>query len=189
MILVHGRGAAPRNILELADALDHPAFTYLAPAAAGSTWYPFSFMAARESNEPGISSGLAVLDGLVRSVVDAGVPPDRIVLAGFSQGACLMAEFALRHADHYGGILVFSGGLIGPPGTTWSVGGDFGGAPAFFGCSDVDAHVPRDRVEESAEVFRRMGASVEVRIYPGMGHLINADELVFARDLVDTVGG
>lgn len=189
MLLVHGRGASPRNILELADAFDHPAFTYLAPAAAGSTWYPFSFMAAIESNEPGMSSGLAVLDGLVRNALQAGVPQERIVLAGFSQGACLMSEYAVRHATRYGGILAFSGGLIGPPGTTWPYEGDFGGTPVFLGCSDVDAHVPRSRVEESAEVFRGMGASVEVRIYPGMGHLINADELAFGRALVDSVGG
>jgi predicted esterase len=189
MLLVHGRGASPHNILELADAFDHPAFTYLAPAAAGNTWYPFSFMAAIESNEPGISSGLAVLDGLVQTAVRAGVPRERIVLAGFSQGACLMSEYAIRHAARYGGILAFSGGLIGPPGTTWPYEGDFGGTPVFFGCSDIDAHVPRGRVEESAEVFRRVGASVEVRIYPGMGHLINADELAFGRALVDSVGG
>jgi len=189
MLLVHGRGAAPRNILELADALDHPAFTYLAPAAAGNTWYPFSFMAAIESNEPGISSGLAVLDGLVQTVVGAGVPRERIVLVGFSQGACLMSEYAVRHATRYGGILAFSGGLIGPPGTTWPYEGDFGQTPVFFGCSDIDTHVPRGRVEESAEVFRRMGASVETRIYPGMGHLINADELAYGRALVDSVAG
>lgn len=189
MILVHGRGAAPQNILEIADALAHPDFTYLAPAAAGNTWYPHSFMADIASNEPGISSGLAVLDGLVDQVAHAGVPRERIVLAGFSQGACLMSEYAVRHAVRYGGILVFSGGLIGPPGTTWDYEGDFEGTPAFFGCSDVDAHVPRNRVDESAEVFTRMGADVEKRIYPGMGHLINDDELAFARNVVEAAGG
>lgn len=189
MILVHGRGAAPRNILELADALPHPEFTYLAPAAAGNTWYPFSFMAETEKNEPGISSGLAVLDRLVGEVVAAGVPRARIVLAGFSQGACLMSEFTVRHAARYGGIIAFSGGLIGPPGTTWTYPGDFAGTPVFLGCSDVDSHVPKARVEESAEAFTRMGASVEMRIYPGMGHLINDDELARARSIVRAVGG
>lgn len=188
MILVHGRGATPRNILELADALVHPAFTYLAPAAAGNTWYPNSFMAPVASNEPGISSGLAVLDGLLERVTAAGVPRDRVVLAGFSQGACLMTEFAVRHAGRYGGVLAFSGGLIGPPGTTWSFDGDLEGTPTFFGCSDVDPHVPRERVDESAEVFSRMGARVEKRLYPGMGHLINADELRFARKIVEAAG-
>ncbi len=188
MILVHGRGATPDNILELADALPHPDFTYLAPAASGNTWYPYSFMADIPSNEPGISSGLAVLDSLVERVMEAGVPARRIVLAGFSQGACLMSEFAVRRARRYGGILAFSGGLIGPPGTVWSQEGDFDGTPAFFGCSDVDAHVPRSRVDESARVLAGMGAKVEKRIYPGMGHLINEDEIAFARSVVEAVG-
>jgi predicted esterase len=188
MILVHGRGAAPRNILELAAALAHPAFTYLAPAAAGGTWYPNSFMADVSSNEPGISSGLAVLEDLVERVIAAGVPTGHIVLGGFSQGACLMSEFAVRHAARYGGIIAFSGGLIGPRGTTWTCDGGFAGTPVFLGCSDVDAHVPKDRVEESAEVFARMGAAVELRFYPGMGHLINEDELAFARSIVESVG-
>jgi predicted esterase len=189
MILVHGRGATPHNILDLAGALAHPDFTYLAPAAAGNTWYPYSFMADTAANEPGLSSGLGVLDALVREVLDAGIPRDRIVLGGFSQGACLTSEYAVRHAGRFGAILVFSGGLIGPPGTTWPHGGDFAGTPAFFGCSDVDAHVPRTRVDESAEVMEAMGARVEKRIYPGMGHLINDDEIAFARTLLEEVAG
>lgn len=189
MILVHGRNAAPRNILELATALEHPEFTYLAPAAAGNTWYPYSFMAEIASNEPGISSGLSVLAGLVDRVMEAGVPRDRVILAGFSQGACLMSEFAVRHAGRYGGVFAFSGGLIGPPGTTWPYDGDFGGTPVFLGCSDIDSHVPKTRVDESAAVFEAMGAAVEKRIYPGMGHLINDDEIAFARTVVAKVGG
>ncbi len=188
MILVHGRGAAPENIMDLATALAHPEFTYLAPAAAGNAWYPKSFMAETEENEPGISSGLQVLEDLVATVTRAGIPLERVVLAGFSQGACLTSEFAVRHAARYGGILVFSGGLIGPPGTTWTYPGDFAGTPVFLGCSDVDGHVPKVRVDESAGVFSRMGAAVEERIYPGMGHLINDDELEFARAVVDSVG-
>lgn len=187
MILVHGRGATPGNILELADELAQPGVTYLAPAAAGNTWYPNSFMADVGSNEPGVSSGLSVLDGLVEAVVRAGVLRDRIILAGFSQGACLASEYAVRHAARYGGVLAFSGGLIGPPGTTWPSEGAFEGTPVFLGCSDVDAHIPRSRVDESAEVFGRMGADVEERIYPGMGHLINQDELEYARTLVRSV--
>ncbi len=189
MILVHGRGAAPPNIMELALALAHPGFAYLAPAAAGNTWYPYSFMADMPTNEPGLSSGLAVLDGLVKRVREAGIPRDRIVLAGFSQGACLMSEYSVRHAARYGAVLAFSGGLIGPPGTTWPYEGDFAGTPVFLGCSDVDPHVPRERIDESAEVFARMGAAVEKRLYPGMGHLINDDEIAFARSIVEDVGG
>lgn len=187
MILVHGRGTGPSNILELADVLAHPAFTYLAPAAAGNTWYPHSFMAEIASNEPGISSGLALLDALVERVGQAGIPRARVVLAGFSQGACLMCEYAVRHAARYVGVLAFSGGLIGPPGTSWTYEGDFEGTPVFLGCSDVDPHVPLSRVEESVEVFARMGGVVEKRIYPGMGHLINEDEIAFARSIVESV--
>ena len=187
MIMVHGRGAGPGNILELATALHHPDFTYLAPAASGGTWYPFSFMAETEQNEPGITSGLGAIDRLVEEVVGKGIPRERIVLLGFSQGACLASTYAVRHAARFGGVIVYSGGLIGPPGTAWNVGGDFSGTPVFFGCSDGDAHVPAARVHESAAVFRRMGAAVTERIYPGMGHLVNEEELEFTRALLTRI--
>ena len=187
MIMVHGRGASPANILELAPVLNRPAFTYLAPAAADHTWYPHSFMADTAKNEPGISSGLYVLDRLVTEVESRGIPRDHIVLLGFSQGACLSAEFAVRHAGRYGGVLAFSGGLIGPPGTTWEFEGSFGGTPVFLGCSDVDPHIPKARVDESAPVFERMGAAVTKRLYPGMGHLVNDDEIAFAQEVMDRV--
>jgi phospholipase/carboxylesterase len=184
VIMVHGRNAAPANILSLVPALARPGLTYLAPAAAGGTWYPLSFMAEKEKNEPGLSSGLWVLDQLAEHVVSSGIRRDRIVLLGFSQGACLTAEFAASHADRYGGVVLYSGGLIGPPGTTWNYSGSFGGTPVFLGCSDVDAHVPKTRVDESATVFQRMGATVTERIYPGMGHLVNDEELEFTRTLL-----
>jgi predicted esterase len=187
MILVHGRNAAPENILDLARALDRPDFSYLAPAAEGNTWYPHSFMAEREANEPGLSSGLFVLGGLVDRAVAAGVRLERLMLLGFSQGACLAAEFAARNPERYGGVIVYSGGLIGPPGTRWEYPGSFGGTPVFFGCSDIDAHVPKSRVDESAEVFERMGAAVTKRIYPGMGHLVNEDEIAFTREIMDGI--
>lgn len=187
MILVHGRGAAPENILDVARALDRPDFTYLAPAARGNTWYPYSFMAETERNEPGLSSGLRVLRVLVDRVLEAGVRREHLVLLGFSQGACLASEFAVRHAARYGGVIVYSGGLIGPPGTRWDHPGSFDGTPVFFGCSDVDAHIPKSRVDESAEVFQGMGADVEKRIYPGMGHLVNDDEISYTRMLMDAV--
>jgi phospholipase/carboxylesterase len=189
MILVHGRNALPANILSFVPAFGRPDITYLAPAAAGGTWYPLSFMAEKEKNEPGISSGLWVLEQLVRHVADSGIRTDRIVLLGFSQGACLTSEFAASHADRYGGVVLYSGGLIGPPGTTWNYPGSFGGTPVFFGCSDVDAHVPKTRVDESAAVFQRMGAAVTERIYPGMGHLVNEEEIAFTRTLLDEITG
>ncbi len=187
MIMIHGRNAAPRNILDLVPRLDRPGVTYLAPAAASNTWYPYSFMAEREKNEPHLSSALAALDRLVNQVAARGIAGTHIVLLGFSQGACLTAEFALRHPARYGGIIIYSGGLIGPPGTTWSQPGSFGGTPVFLGCSDVDAHVPKARVDESADVFARMGAEVTKRIYPGMGHLVNDDEIACAQAVMDNL--
>ncbi len=187
VIMVHGRNAAPANILDLTARFERPDVTYLAPAAAAGTWYPFSFMADIASNEPGISSGVEVLNALVGRVEAAGIPRSRIVLAGFSQGACLTAEFAIRHASRFAGVLIFTGGAIGPPGTTWTNGGDFSGTPVFLGCSDQDGHVPETRVRETADVFRRLGADVTLRIYPGMGHAVNDDEIAFAKNMLDTV--
>ena len=184
MIMIHGRNAAPANILDLVPVLDRPEFLYVAPAAAGGTWYPLSFMAPREKNEPGISSGIAVVHSLIEEILDSGIPGERIVILGFSQGACLASTAAQRRPARYGGVIAFSGGLIGPPGTTWSEQGDFQSTPVFFGCSDVDAHVPEPRVRESAAVFQHMGADVTTRIYPGLGHLVNEDEASFARDLL-----
>ena len=183
--MVHGRGATPENILELVPMLGHPNLTYLAPSAANRTWYPNSFMAPIASNEPGLSSALGVLASLVTRIEAAGVPQSRIVLLGFSQGACLSGEFAVRHASRFGGVVMLSGGLIGPPGTRWEWDGRFEGTPVFLGCSDVDAHIPESRVRQSADVFTRMGADVTTRIYPGMGHLINDDEIAFAQRLLD----
>jgi predicted esterase len=187
MIMVHGRGAAPRNILDLVPSLNRPGFTYLAPAAANNTWYPYSFMTETTKNEPGLSSALDVLDRLVKDVVARGVRKDHIVLLGFSQGACLTSEFAVRHADRYGGVILFTGGLVGPPGTTWNNPGSFAGTPIFLGSSDPDPHVPKARVDESAAVFTRMGAVVTERIYPGMGHTVNDEEITYAQAVMDAV--
>jgi len=186
-IMIHGRGAEPRNILDLASRLDRPRWTYLAPAAADRTWYPYSFMADTASNEPYLSSALAAVDRVFAHVESRGIPRTRIVLIGFSQGACLSSEYAVRHAARYGGIAVLTGGLIGPPGTTWAEHGSFAGTPIFLGSSDVDAHVPKDRVDETATVFERMGATVDERIYPGMGHLVNDDEIAAVRAILDGV--
>jgi predicted esterase len=186
-IMIHGRNASPQNILDLMPRLERPGFSYLAPAAANNTWYPLSFLAELERNEPYVTSAIRRLDQVVGDVVAAGVPRERVVLLGFSQGACLAAEFACRHATRYGGLVLFSGGLIGPPGTTWHRSGSFEGTPIFLGCSDVDAHVPRSRVDESAEVFARMGADIVERIYPGMGHLVSDDEVAQAQAVMDRV--
>jgi predicted esterase len=160
---------------------------YVAPQAAGHSWYPLSFMAPMERNEPGLSSALSVLRDLIEHLQGEGIPAERIVLLGFSQGACLSLEFAARNARRFGGVVALSGGLIGPPGTPRDYAGDFTGTPAFLGCSDIDPHIPKPRVDESAEVLRRMGAEVTERIYPGMGHTINEDELDFVRQLLADV--
>lgn len=186
-IFVHGRGASAPSILTLAAEFDAPGIVYLAPQAAGSTWYPNSFLAPIESNQPWLDSALALLGALVEQVGRAGFPPERVLLLGFSQGACLAVTAAQRRPARYGGVIVYSGGLIGPPGTTWSEEGSFDGMPAFFGCSDRDPHIPEERVHESAAVLERMGAAVTTRIYPGMGHLVNEDELAFGRELIATV--
>jgi phospholipase/carboxylesterase len=187
VIMVHGRGAGARNILDLARALDRPDFTWIAPEASGSTWYPNSFMAPRATNQPGLSSGLAVIQALVSQVKEAGIPGENLLLLGFSQGACLASEFAYRNPGRYGGVIVYSGGLIGPPGTEWAAEGSFEETPVFLGCSDVDPHVPRERLDDSARVFGAMGATVTKRIYPGMGHLVNEDEIEFTRQILDGV--
>lgn len=187
MIMVHGRNAGPENILDLVPRLARQDLTYLAPAAAGRTWYPFSFMTEIERNEPGLSSALSVLGSLVSRIESAGVPRSRIMLLGFSQGACLTAEFSIRNAARYGGIAILSGGAIGPPGTRWDVAGDFAGTPVFLGCSDRDAHVPESRVRETADVFSRMGANVIEQIYPGMGHTVSDDEVACVQSLIDAI--
>ena len=185
-ILIHGRGASAADILGLAHELALPDVTYLAPEAAGHTWYPYSFLSKIEQNEPGLSSALLVIDGLVQHLGEQGLPPERIVLMGFSQGACLTLEFAARQARRYAAIAAFSGGVIGPPGTPRDYPGSFDGTPVFIGCSDIDPHIPVERVRESAEVYRRMGAAVDEHIYPGMGHTINRAEIDAVRNLLAT---
>ena len=187
MIMVHGRGATAESILTLVQAIDTPGFVYLAPQAAGNTWYPNSFLAPIPSNEPGISSGLAAIDALMKRIGAAHIPPEKTMLLGFSQGACLSLEYAARHARPYGGIAGLSGGLIGPDGTPRDYPGSFDGTPVFLGCSDVDFHIPVERVRETGRVFERMGAVVELGLYPGMGHIVNDDEVNAVKEMMAVV--
>jgi predicted esterase len=184
MILVHGRGATAASILELGQALYRPEMAYLAPQAAANTWYPYSFLAPMEQNQPGLDSALQAVDDVVAHVTAAGIPAERIFLAGFSQGACLASEYVARHARRYAGLLAFSGGLIGPPGTPREYAGNLNGTPVFLGCSDVDPHIPLARVEETARVLAGLGGVVDKQIYPGMAHTINDDELARADQLI-----
>ncbi len=184
MIMVHGRGASAEDILGLAEELQAPNVAYLAPQAAGNVWYPQSFLSPIESNEPGITSGLALLGTIERQVRDAGIPPEAVFLLGFSQGACLILEYAARNARRFGGIFGLSGGLIGPDGTPRDYPGSMAGTPVLLGCSDVDPHIPKARVLLSADVFERLGARVSARLYPNMGHTVNEDELEAVRTTI-----
>jgi predicted esterase len=187
LVLAHGRGATARDILTLTDALERPDCAYLAPQAAGNSWYPNSFLAPLASNEPALSSALQAIADTLALVEIVGIPPERTLLAGFSQGACLTLEYVARHARRYGGIAGFSGGLIGPAGTPRDYAGSLAGTPIFLGCSDMDPHIPATRVEDSAQVLRHLGAEVTVRLYPGMGHTVNEDERGWLRTLLDAL--
>ncbi|MCC7451964.1 MAG: phospholipase [Anaerolineae bacterium] len=184
MIMVHGRGASAYDILSLTHEIDTPGFAYLAPQAADSTWYPYPFMQPIASNEPKLSSALSVIADLLAKLEQASIPAERTILLGFSQGACLSLEFAARKARRYGGIAGLSGGLIGPDSTPRDYPGSLAGTPVFLGCSDIDFHIPAARVNESADILVRLGGDVTKRLYAGMGHTINQDEVDFVRGMM-----
>ena len=182
--MLHGRGADASDMLRLAEVLAQPNLTYLAPEAAGRSWYPYSFLAPIVRNEPFLSSALHMLDRLLDGVSSEGLELEGVVLLGFSQGACLGLEYAARHARRYGCLVGLSGGLIGAEGTPRDYAGQFAGTSVFLGCSDTDPHIPLDRVHETARVLRSLGAAVTEQIYPGMGHGINDDEIKQVRTLL-----
>ncbi|TMD27237.1 MAG: alpha/beta fold hydrolase [Chloroflexi bacterium] len=186
MILLHGRGASAEDIMTIASEVQQPGWAYLAPQAAGNTWYPNPFTAPLESNEPHLSAAMETIARVVERV-EARIPAQRVVLLGFSQGACLTLEWAARNARRYGGVVGLSGGLIGPDGTPRDYPGNFDGTPVFLGCSDIDPHIPMRRVVETGEVLKGMGADVTVRFYPGMGHLVSGEELATITELVATI--
>ena len=186
MVMLHGRGAPAEDMLGLAGELGVADIAYLAPQADGFTWYPNTFLAPLESNEPWLSAALGAVERALAEVAEAGIPTERTLLLGFSQGACLTTEFAARHPGPYGGVVGLTGGLIGPPGTPRDYPGSLAGVPVFLGCSDRDPHIPLERVDETTEVLGGMGAQVDRRIYPGMGHTVNQDELEAVRALVRT---
>lgn len=189
VILIHGRGGDAHDMLSLAHALHTTDVAYISPQAPGNTWYPYSFMAPIEKNEPQLSLSLETLDQVVKQVTDEGTPPSRIVLIGFSQGACLAAEYLARKPRRFGGLGCLSGALIGPDGAERLYSGSFENMPAFFGCSDVDSHIPAYRVREAAATYTALGAQVTLRFYPGLAHTINEDEVASLRALLDSAGG
>jgi predicted esterase len=187
MVLIHGRGASASDILSVAEELQLDDVLYVAPEAADHTWYPYSILTPMDRNEPGLTSGLNRIASLIDTLRHEGVPPERVGLMGFSQGACLSLEFAARYARRYAAVIGLSGGVIGPPGTPRRYKGSMSGTPVFLGCSDVDPHIPLPRVHETRDVLARMGAAVTTRVYPGMPHTINADEIAHVRTLLAAI--
>jgi predicted esterase len=188
IIAIHGRGADAADIINLAGEIAPPGVVILAPNAVGQTWYPYRFIEPIERNEPYLTSALGLIDRLFARLSEAEIPPSRVALLGFSQGACLALEYAARHAQRYGAVIGFSGGLIGPIGMAFDYPGSMDSTPVFLGCSDVDAHIPVSRVEESAEVMTNLGAAVDLRIYPGMGHTVNQDEIMAGQAILAPLG-
>ena len=184
MLMMHGRGARAADILTLVDRLSQPGFAYLAPEAASNTWYPNRFLAPLESNEPWLSSALELAAQTLAQINQAGIPNERVMLLGFSQGACLTLEFAARNATRYGGIVGLTGALIGPEDMRRAYPGSLEGTPVFLGCSDVDIHVSKERVEDSADILRSLGGEVTERFYPNLDHSVNNDEIEFVRGMM-----
>ncbi|WP_276301755.1 alpha/beta hydrolase [Halorussus lipolyticus] len=185
VVFVHGRGATAQGMLEMATEFDAEDVAYLAPQATGRTWYPNSFLAPIEDNQPSLSSALDFLGRVRQRVADAGIPADRTCFVGFSQGACLASEFVARNAERYGGLAVLSGGLIGPDGTPRDYDGSLDGTPVFLGCGDRDPHIPVERVHETRDVLDSLDGDVTERIYEGMAHGINDEELRYVVNLVE----
>lgn len=188
MIFVHGRGASADSILTLVNELDDTEnMHFAAPQAKNYTWYPYSFLMPTEQNEPGISSGLQAIYDIIEDLNERGIPKEKIILLGFSQGACLASEYVARHPARYGGLIAFSGGLIGEKVIAENYSGDLKGTPYFVGCSDIDSHIPEERAHESAAVMEKLGAAVTKKIYPGMGHTVTPDQLRHAQMIVNSV--
>ncbi len=189
VILLHGRGASARDIMSLAPEIGVDEVVYLAPHATGNSWYPRSFLAPIGENQPGIDSAHGVIEALIAGLGEVGVAADRVALLGFSQGACLASDHAMRFPRRYGAIIALTGGVIGPEGTTFAPAGDLLGTPVFLGANDPDPHVPASRVRETASVLGAMGARVEMKFYPGLPHSVCEDEIEVARGMIEAMAG
>lgn len=184
MIFLHGRGGNAGDILTLAEHFPTEDFALFAPQATNNTWYPYSFLAPPSQNEPGLSSALGILKDLVDEIQDKGIAAENIYFAGFSQGACLTAEFVTRNAANYGGVILFTGGLIGDRIYTENYRGDFAATPVFIGSGNPDAHVPVERVRDTEKMMKNMNANVTVKIYDNRPHTISRNEIDLALELI-----
>ena len=184
LVMIHGRGGSAEDILSLASHLKVKDFALLAPQATNNTWYPQSFLAEPSQNEPGLSSALELLAEIEADLVEEGISPENIFFLGFSQGACLSLEYVTRNAKKYGGVVAFTGGLIGDKVYNENYKGNFEKTPIFIGTSDPDPHVPIERVNETVEVLQKMEAESVLKVYRDMGHTISQDEIRLANELV-----
>lgn len=187
MIMIHGRGATAESILTLADEFEAPDIHYAAPQADQFQWYPHSFLAPPEQNEPGLSSGLQTIYDLITHIEQNGLKNDKIMILGFSQGACLATEFVARHPARFGGLVALSGGLIGDSVDAENYNGLMEDMPVFLGCSDNDPHIPKKRVDETADILEGLGGKVTKKIYPGMGHTVIGDEIREVQKIIESV--
>ncbi|SHG21460.1 phospholipase/carboxylesterase [Kaistia soli DSM 19436] len=188
VVMLHGRGGSAEDILSLSAYFRHGDLAFLAPAAAGNVWYPQRFIEPRAVNAPYLGSALETVANLLDDLNAAGLADERIVILGFSQGACLALEAAARRPARYGGVVALSGGLIGVDAELWQGDERLAGTPVLLGCSERDGHIPLTRVEVSAERFAASGASVTKRIYPGSSHGVNDDEVGLIRTLLTGLG-
>jgi phospholipase/carboxylesterase len=184
LIMIHGRGASAEDILSLSENLNVQRYLLAAPQATGNSWYPKSFLAPQNENQPWLSSALDLVHKTVLEIISRGITAENIYFLGFSQGACLTLEYVARNAKRYGGIVAFTGGLIGDQINKTLYKGNFEMTPVFFGSSNPDMHVPVERVRASADIFKQMGADITEKIYPNMGHTVNQDEINKANDLI-----
>lgn len=184
LIMLHGRGGSAEDILSLSNHLQLKDYALIAPQANNNSWYPYSFMAPPSQNEPWMSSALSLLKEIVNDLIVEGITEENIYILGFSQGACLTLEFAARNARKFGGVVAFTGGLIGDRIYPGNYKGDFGGTPFFIGTSNPDPHVPVERVYATTNILKNMNAKVTEKIYENMGHIINQDEIELSNKLV-----
>ena len=184
LVMLHGRGGNSREFLSLANHLDVSDFALFAPQATNSSWYPHSFLAKPDENEPWLSSALKILNDLLELIKSKGITPGNIYFTGFSQGACLTAEFVTRNSNRFGGVVLFTGGLIGDKIYTENYKGDFVGTPVFIGTGNPDVHVPLERVNETVKIMENMNAAVTVKVYDRKPHSISQDEIKTANELI-----